>query len=766
MRTYYGNYLGIVITGGEKDPEGRGRCQIFIPHIMPALYEGWNREGEDISFDIVGEGLPTALKPEIVETLKKILPWAECAAPVVGASPSTKDGDEIKRNTGYGLSIVGGLSPVVNLDTSFAGTDAEAQKLLSTFKDKTAGLCGKNASDVMTSIFGYKSGGSFSNLQTVTRPDGTKEPLVPTSGRDGKNWGKILEHLGWTKVSSNPRDVKPLTVGVWGSGEHGHVATGVRLNDGRTGWVGGSQSVTTPDSSRFANGGGTPDNNAREDKFIGLYAPPANALDRARLSLGLPPVNHSAINLNVGINTDQPGKEQKEWNLEQGTSSVDASPGVKAVIAAIGKGESNFSNEYLAKNKNTYNQKNNNANVRKSMNNASGYIPSNGDLAKAQSLYGDYGLFQNNDASEGKAVYDHLKKQDFNDQQATYYRQAITNGQGNGNFSLADQSQAMVYLLNAKFPNTVQKLNSLNPSDPNFVQQVKSIAYEAKIGAPEGQTAKWFGFDEGIASGAADPNSSEFAAIDTGQLKQAAIIKHPTADAGSYGPDTNYQALGMFGYASEGTTVWTFFREGSPLFPVYFAASYGQKEWGYMYQHDAEPGIGGGNGGALPGTEKMRFNSYGGGFESTQVMENSESGLEGGTVFQIYGKNGSNLMFAADHTEFNSVYNHNQRVSGDFHEITEANKEQRVRGDSNSYIEQDVYITVGNWSDEAIAASDEIQEYLNESMSIKSGKGISQSSSGGAPCNPTTPLGKLQQSATNTANKIADTARRFTSKKA
>lgn len=766
MRTYYGNYLGMVVTGGEKDPEGRGRCQIFIPHIMPALYEGWNREGEDISFDIVGEGLPTTLKPEIVGTLKKILPWAECAAPVVGASPSTKDGDEAKRNTGYGLSIVGGLSPVANLDTSFAGTDAEAQKLLSVFKDKTAGLCGKNAYDVMTSLFGYKSGGTFSNLQTVTRPDGTKESLVPTSGRDGKNWGKILEHLGWTKVSSNPRDVKPLTVGVWGSGPHGHVATGVTLSDGRTGWVGGSQSVTTPDSSRFANGGGTPDNNAREDSFIGLYAPPANALAFAQQKLGSPPVNHSAINLDVGLNMRPDGESGGTDYTTQGTSSVDASSGVKAVIAAIGKGESNFSNEYLAKNKNNYNQKNNNANVRKSMNNASGYIPSNGDLAKAQSLYGDYGFFQNNDASEGKAVYDHLKKQGFNDQQATYYRQAITNGQGNGNFSLADQSQAMVYLLNAKFPNAVQKLNSLNPSDPNFVQQVKSIAYEAKIGAPEGQTAKWFGFDEGIASGAADPNSSEFAAIDTNQLRQSALVKNPTADAASYGPDTNYQALGMFGYASEGTAVWVFFREGNPLFPVYFAASYGQKEWGYMYQHDSAPGIGGGEGGALAGTERMRFNSYGGGFDSTQVMENSESGLEPGYAFQVYGKNGSNLMFAADHTEFNSVYNHNQRVSGDFHEITEANKETRVRGDFNTYAEQDVIITVGNWSEEAIAASDEIQQYLNEAMSIKSGKGSSGSTGGSAPFSPTRALGSIQQTATNAANRIADTARRFTSKTA
>ena len=99
MKTYYGNYLGVVIAGGEKDPEGRGRCQIFIPHIMPALYEGWNNSGNDVSFDIVGDGLPTSLDSSIVNKLQKILPWAECAAPIVGSSPSTKDGSEETRNT-------------------------------------------------------------------------------------------------------------------------------------------------------------------------------------------------------------------------------------------------------------------------------------------------------------------------------------------------------------------------------------------------------------------------------------------------------------------------------------------------------------------------------------------------------------------------------------------------------------------------------------------------------------------------------------------
>ena len=709
MRTYYGNYLGMVVTGGEKDPEGRGRCQVFIPHIMPALYEGWNREGEDISFDIVGEGLPTALKPEIIGTLKKILPWAECAAPVVGASPSTKDGDEAKRNTGYGLSIVGGLSPVANLDTSFAGTDAEAQKLLSVFKDKAAGLCGKNASDVMTSLFGYKSGGTFSSLQNDPK---TKEPLVPTSGRDGKNWGKILEHLGWTKVSSNPRDVKPLTVGVWGSGPHGHVATGVTLSDGRTGWVGGSQSVTTPDSSRFANGGGTPDNNAREDSFIGLYAPPANALARAQQKLGSPPVNHSSINVDIGINMNPDGETGgSDYELASLNLSEDHKQGLNGFL------------QNYEKNKGQYEA-------------ASNALQQKGISIKPSQVAAIH--WRESSGSFGKSIAN-------GETLGNYIRKDGRMGQGSPSNSFTPTNNWVQHTVDvlsykvtekyggprdvsssAAFNDFAERYNGLGYRQRNTVSPYVYAGTNLYTGGKFTADGKYDSsvFDKqvgtAVLAAAADGTLESEGIVATAlNPSENNIIKHPTSHSGSYGPDTNYQALGMFGYASEGTAVWVFFREGNPLFPVYFAASYGQKEWGYMYQHDSAPGIGGGEGGALAGTERMRFNSYGGGFDSTQVMENSESGLEPGYAFQVYGKNGSNLMFAADHTEFNSVYNHNQRVSGDFHEITEANKETRVRGDFNTYAEQDVIITVGNWSEEAIAACPVIYE-INQYGSTRS----------------------------------------------
>lgn len=84
MKTYFGNYLGIVIDNN--DPDHRGRVQVFVPHIMPTLYEGWNKKGENITLKCVADNVPEGLSSEIVERLKKILPWAEAASPIVGQS--------------------------------------------------------------------------------------------------------------------------------------------------------------------------------------------------------------------------------------------------------------------------------------------------------------------------------------------------------------------------------------------------------------------------------------------------------------------------------------------------------------------------------------------------------------------------------------------------------------------------------------------------------------------------------------------------------
>ena len=151
--------------------------------------------------------------------------------------------------------------------------------------------------------------------------------------------------------------------------------------------------------------------------------------------------------------------------------------------------------------------------------------------------------------------------------------------------------------------------------------------------------------------------------------------------------------------------------------------------------------------GALPGTEAMYMNTYGGGIRSVNTTEDSQVGP--GFLFQLYDKNGSHLSFLKDHTEFYSAYDHVSRVMADHQDITEANKEVRVRGDYNTFTEQDLIITVGNWSKEAIDAADEIQGYINEAMNIKAEVG-----GGGGGTSSTNVTDKAQAN----ANKARETA--------
>lgn len=82
---YFGNYLGIVIQNN--DPQKRGRVKVFVPHISPTVYKGWNDVKKDKKFKFVGANTYSDLT-DILEDLKKILPWSECAAPLAGESSS------------------------------------------------------------------------------------------------------------------------------------------------------------------------------------------------------------------------------------------------------------------------------------------------------------------------------------------------------------------------------------------------------------------------------------------------------------------------------------------------------------------------------------------------------------------------------------------------------------------------------------------------------------------------------------------------------
>jgi len=82
---FYGNYLGIVVQNN--DPSKQGRVKIYIPHISPTVYENWSKTAENKHFKFIGKNIDSDLT-DIVEDLKVLLPWADCASPLAGGDSS------------------------------------------------------------------------------------------------------------------------------------------------------------------------------------------------------------------------------------------------------------------------------------------------------------------------------------------------------------------------------------------------------------------------------------------------------------------------------------------------------------------------------------------------------------------------------------------------------------------------------------------------------------------------------------------------------
>jgi len=159
---------------------------------------------------------------------------------------------------------------------------------------------------------------------------------------------------------------------------------------------------------------------------------------------------------------------------------------------------------------------------------------------------------------------------------------------------------------------------------------------------------------------------------------------------------------GSFGIPSVGAHVWVFFHDGDPLYPVYFAASYGENDWNEMY--------GGPSGYDYPG-----------GFENKSEKTDNQSDIDyyknkylinqkGGTIefvnsdyresLKISGYNGSFKQFALKTNVELAVHDDQKLVLQDQYDT--------VRGFRNIYTERDLdyicrgdyYLKIGNLKNE------------------------------------------------------------------
>jgi len=88
----YGNHVGFVIN--DQDPENRNRVQVFIPHLSTTLGKDWNliANQEAIDDKVIKQGDLTGFGDDVLNRLKTLLPWSECAAPLFGLNGTTHTG--------------------------------------------------------------------------------------------------------------------------------------------------------------------------------------------------------------------------------------------------------------------------------------------------------------------------------------------------------------------------------------------------------------------------------------------------------------------------------------------------------------------------------------------------------------------------------------------------------------------------------------------------------------------------------------------------
>ena len=130
---YYGNYVGVVIQNN--DPDHCGKVKVFIPHLSPTVYSGWINEDENrVISELIGGNIGDDLN-SILEDLKIKLPWADCAAPLVGESST---GRYNNFNNAGSISDSNFLSTTFTNGASSLSADGNAPSSL--FTNNSAGL--------------------------------------------------------------------------------------------------------------------------------------------------------------------------------------------------------------------------------------------------------------------------------------------------------------------------------------------------------------------------------------------------------------------------------------------------------------------------------------------------------------------------------------------------------------------------------------------------------------------------------------------------
>jgi len=339
MKEYYGNYLGLCLNNN--DPEKRGRVQVFIPHILPNLYKDWNEAEEDIKILCVGNNIPDSLNGKTVEKLMTILPWAESASPVMGSS---SPGDLVNNN-----QYVQSPTPLLNEDVTDKPFNYTGETGNPIFND---GISAEGLQPFVQERLGAFAGQFPNAVITSTSREGTGSNHNTGRAMDIRTTGvdeaTVQEYIKWWSTAGGATEIgyelnKP---------GQPHLHVGFRTDGKRTAFnVGEAPQWWNEFAGTFR---------ASSDAPTYLRHSTSGHLAAASPHQNENPVGTSKQSNQGGIAnpTVQGGDQfQTVGNAEDstplqeilptssgssGTQKLDSSAGVKALLAAIGAGESGF----------------------------------------------------------------------------------------------------------------------------------------------------------------------------------------------------------------------------------------------------------------------------------------------------------------------------------------------------------------------------------------------------------------------------------------
>ena len=672
MKTYFGNHLGICINN--VDPENRGRVQIFVPHIMPALYEGWNELGEDIKLECVGNNLPNGLSSKVIEKLTQILPWAEAAMPVIGNSvagtynPETGNFNQTNTPeaaaTTFDLNTAAGAF-ALNGDPSASGAIANNVKLtyysptqetndsgtlaglgnsnnrlqpgivaLSPNLQQQYGL--KNGDVVSLTLnngvkhFGYVGDTTSSRLTDrfdVYLPGGSDKQLASTPG-SGSLGSLRLEAAAPRRLTGKELDTQGPALLAQVTGRSGQ--TGINLNN----------PATSPDASAAQ-----PSNNpfyTSQEPYHLQKQPTQEA------------ITATTVNTPTSVTAGGSARARRGSTI---TSKAGASFASGALDLTLPDGTTR-----------TYQFNNGGF--------GAGAIPAGNYTVTNPRIRDTNGMvvegvgysFDLSDKYDPKAGRDRKLLRIHPDGGATGTQGCLGIV---GGAALQKQFYQDMKLL-------------VNSNDGKFNINVSDDLPES--GAPGASTGGTPTLDA-----------------------PSQLVKNPT-ETQATALDTTGMAQGMFGIPGPGAMLWVFFREGDPLFPVYFAASYGATEWQSAYKASSPPAYGPQENSSTAISNQTVFRPNNAGAITFTGAVDAEKDAR---AVRMAHANGGYVELHPYGSVHYSPNEHLEQVAGTNYSYC-LNREEWTQGDSNKVVIGNQWVVVGNPSQANIETIEKLTEKVKQ----------------------------------------------------